>query len=289
MAVTSMNACGRVLITGGSGYLGHELTRQLLEHDDVDAVCIYSRSEWRQAQLFEHFNGHPKLRMFVGDVRDADRLRRAMHGVDLVIHAAALKRVEVGQYNPTEMVATNVSGTVNALLAAEEARVQRFVLVSSDKAYQPANAYGASKFLAECVAMGDKDMRGMRRPKVRVVRYGNVAGSTGSVIPVWRRALEHGKRARITDPDATRFWMTRHQAAQLVLAAATQHEAPDLMIPNLPAFRLGDLAEAMGLHDAKIVGLQSGEKMHESMSADACSLNAVRLTIAQLREGLKEC
>lgn len=283
------NAHGRVLITGGSGYLGHEITRQLLEQDNVDAVCIYSRSEWRQAQLYEHFSGHPKLRMFIGDVRDADRLRRAMHGVDLVIHAAALKRVEVGQYNPTEMVATNVTGTVNALLAAEEARVQRFVLVSSDKAFQPANAYGASKFLAECVAMGDKDMRGLRRPKVRVVRYGNVAGSTGSVIPVWRRAIEHGRRARITDPEATRFWMTREQAAQLVLAAGTQAEAPDLMIPDLPAFRLGDLAEAMGLSNAEVIGLQPGEKMHESMSDTQCSKDAVRLSVAQLREGLKAC
>ncbi len=284
-----MNAYGRVLITGGSGYLGHELTRQLLEQASVDAVCIYSRSEWRQAQLYEHFGGHPKLRMFIGDVRDLDRLRRAMHGVDLVIHAAALKRVEVGQYNPTEMVSTNVTGTVNALLAAEEERVQRFVLVSSDKAYQPANAYGASKFLAECVALGDRDMRGLRRPKVRVVRYGNVAGSTGSVIPVWRSALERGRRARVTDPDATRFWMTRQEAAKLVLSAATLHDAPDLMIPELPAFRLGDLAEAMGLHNADVVGLQPGEKLHESMSENACSLNAVRLTIEQLREGLKEC
>lgn len=282
-----VNAYGRVLITGGSGYLGHEITRQLLEQDSVDAVCIYSRSEWRQAQLYEHFNGHPKLRMFIGDVRDADRLRRAVHGVDLVIHAAALKRVEVGQYNPTEMVATNVTGTVNALLAAEEARVQRFVLVSSDKAYQPANAYGASKFLAECVAMGDRDMRGLRRPKVRVVRYGNVAGSTGSVIPVWRRALEHGKRARITDPEATRFWMTREQAAHLVLSAATQLDAPDLMIPELPAFRLGDLAEAMGLSNAEVTGLQSGEKMHESMDEARCSATARRMSVEELKGALE--
>lgn len=286
-----LNAYGRVLITGGSGYLGHELTRQLLEQDSVDAVCIYSRSEWRQAQLFDHFGGHHKLRMFVGDVRDADRLRRAMHGVDLVIHAAALKRVEVGQYNPTEMVATNVGGTVNALLAAEEARVQRFVLVSSDKAYQPANAYGASKFLAECVAMGDRDMRGMRRPKVRVVRYGNVAGSTGSVIPVWRRAIEQGKRARITDPEATRFWMTREQAAKLVLYAATQHDGPDLLIPELPAFRLGDLANAMGLarSDLEVVGLQPGEKLHESMDDGKCSRDARRMTVPEIAEGLKAC
>jgi len=279
---------GRVLITGGSGYLGHEITRQLLTDPGVEAVCIFSRSEWRQAQMLDDFDAHPKLRMFIGDVRDAARLQRAMHGVDTVIHAAALKRIEVGTYNPTEMAATNVQGTINALLAAEAEKVQRFVLVSSDKAFAPVNAYGASKLLAERIVLGDKTMRGLRKPMVRVCRYGNVAGSTGSVIPIWRKAIERGTRPKITDPEATRFWMTRQEAAKLVLSAAVLTDAPDVLIPDLPAFMLVDLAYAMGLENAEFIGLQPGEKLHESMEENACSRDARRMTVAELREGLRD-
>jgi UDP-N-acetylglucosamine 4,6-dehydratase len=210
-----------------------------------------------------------------------------MHGVDTVIHAAALKRIEVGTYNPTEMAATNVQGTTNALLASEAEHVKRFVLVSSDKAFAPVNAYGASKLLAERIVLGDTAMRGRRRPMVRVCRYGNVAGSTGSVIPIWRAAMQRGAVAKVTDPDATRFWMTREEAAGLVINAAALTIGPDVMIPDLPAFRIGDLAEAMGI-EARVIGLQPGEKMHESMEENACSRDARRMTIAQLREGLRD-
>lgn len=274
-----------ILITGGSGFLGRGLVEELITRRHVERVCIYSRGEWAQAQMAQQSTDW-RLRFFIGDVRDAARLERAMHGVDTVIHAAALKRIEVGAYNPTEMAYTNVQGTANALMAAERCLVRRFVLVSSDKAYAPANAYGASKFLAECIVLGDAQMRGLRRPSVVACRYGNVAGSTGSVIPIWRRCLEQDTEAQITHPDATRFWMTRDQAVRLVLDAAAGDTMGEVVIPDLPAFRLGDLAEAMGVR-TRVIGLQPGEKMHESMDALRCSKDARRMSVEELREALK--
>lgn len=203
-----------------------------------------------------------------------------MHGIDTVIHAAALKRIEVGEYNPSEMFATNIQGSQNVLDAAEYAGVKRAVLVSSDKAYQPVSPYGISKAAAEALFR-----RHSGRLETCVVRYGNVAGSTGSVIPLWREA---GPNVRITDPNCTRFWMTREQAVTFVLQAVHATLPREVCIPtSLPAFRLMDLATAMN-KQYTVIGLPEHEKLHESMGPGLSSDQARRMTVNEIKEALRD-
>jgi len=267
-----------ILITGGSGFLGSGLVEKLLRSPEYNRICIYSRSEHRQAEMREEFGNDARLRWLIGDVRDERRLERALHGVEDVIHAAALKRVETGEYDPVEMFKTNLWGTESILAAAERAYVRRIVLVSSDKAYQPVSPYGLSKAGAEALFR-----RHHGNLATAVVRYGNVAGSTGSVIPRWRAAKD--RIVDITDPDCTRFWMWREQAVDFVLSGLLAAPCKNVMIPDLPAFRIGDLAEAMGLY-ARVIGLPDHEKKHESMDATHCSETARRLTVEELRRML---
>lgn len=275
-----------ILITGGTGFLGRALAKWALNHG-VQRVCIYSRGEVAQYEMRHDFGNDPRLRWMIGDVRDRNRLTRAMHGVEVVIHAAALKRVEVGQYNPGEMVATNVLGSMNVIEAATDAQVSKVLLVSSDKACEPANAYGCSKALAEHLFLGAQMARGVDGPRFSVVRYGNVAGSTGSVIPIWRKTLKAGALALMTDPNATRFWMRLDEAVELVMQTAITMRGGELNIPDLPAYRLGDLAFAMNVAHAPPIGLTDGEKMHESMRSGESSADARRMSIDELREALK--
>lgn len=274
-----------VLITGGSGYLGRELARLLLARDDVYRVGIFSSSERTQCEARAELGEDSRLRWMVGNVREADRVARAMKGIDIVIHAAALKRVEVGQENPREMIETNVKGTVNVLNAAEDEGVKRLVFVSTDKAFEPANLYGATKFLAEGLVLAP---RGELLPRCCVVRYGNVAGSTGSVIPIWRARMAAGEEVVIRDARATRFWMTRREAAELVLHAAF-NPTPSLVVPDLPAYELDDLAQAMGVYRGRWTSagfLGPGEKLHESMQSGCSSADARRMSVDELKEGL---
>lgn len=273
----------RVLISGGAGFLGRRLSRKLIDRGDT--VCIYSRDEVKHATMMREFDNHPNMRWFLGDVRDGARMSRATRGCDAVIHAAALKRIETGHYNPGEMVVTNIIGTQNAIDAAADNKVSRFVFVSSDKAYQPISPYGQSKALAESLVLNANHVYGEHGPAYRAVRYGNVAGSTGSIIPLWRTWLRDGDTVPVTDPNCTRFWMTAEQAVDFVLQSALG-EAPDLAIPELPAFTVGDLAEAMGAK-MNIIGLPAWEKIHESMSDDLCSATAKRMSVEDLREALK--
>lgn len=262
----------RVLITGGTGFFGHAMTKKLLSENIAECVCIFSRDEFKQAQMRMKFNDDQRLRFFIGDVRDRERVKRAMSGCDLVIHAAALKRIETAHYNPEELVATNVDGTINVVGEAEKYGA-RCVFLSTDKACQPISAYGYSKAIAETIALG---------AGAAVTRYGNVAGSTGSVIPLWRSM---GDVVKVTDPDCTRFWMYEHEAVDLVLEAA-RTMPKDVFIPELPAYRLGDLAEAMG-KTMNVVGLPSWEKKHESMKPGSTSEQARRMSVDELREALK--
>lgn len=275
-----------VLVTGGTGSFGQAFVWHLLgpkAHPEPSRICIFSRGEHAQAAMRTVFNNDPRLRFFIGDVRDRNRLTRAMEGVDTVIHAAALKRIEVGAYNPSEMVATNVLGTMNVIDAALDAEVPKVVYLSSDKAYQPISPYGQSKALAESLVLAANQMHGTR---FAVTRYGNVAGSAGSVIPIWRKALAERTGLTITDPDCTRFWMTMEQAISLVTMAASL--MPDYpIIPHLPAYRLGDLAAAIGVVDAEITGLPRWEKQHESMESGNCSADARRMSVEELMEALK--
>lgn len=267
-----------VLITGGSGFLGEGLIGELLRRG-VPRICVYSRGEYRQHQLRTKYP-HGSIRWFIGDVRDEARLWRAMHGVDTVIHAAALKRIEVGEYNPSEMFATNLQGSQNVLDAAERARVARAVLVSSDKAYQPVSPYGISKAAAEALFL-----RHAGSISTAVVRYGNVAGSTGSVIPIWR---DTQGPVRITDPNCTRFWMTREQAVAFVLSAVvTGNPLRKACVPTgLPAFRVMDLATAMN-KQYNVIGLPEHEKLHESMDANQSSDKARLMSVNEIKEALR--
>lgn len=214
------------------------------------------------------------LRWFIGDVRDRERLRRAMDGVDTVIHAAALKRVEVGEYNPSEMVRTNVLGAINVIEAAQDSDVSRVVAISTDKACAPLNAYGATKLTAEKLMLAANNTSGAGGPMFSVCRYGNVAGSTGSVIPTWRAQqklveetfpmVAQKIQVPVTDPTCTRFWMTIEEAVDVVLWTVKNMQGGELVVPLLSAYRLGDLAEAMGL-EPHITGLGQGEKKDEMM------------------------
>jgi UDP-N-acetylglucosamine 4,6-dehydratase len=255
---------------------------------EVERVAVYSRGEYRQAVMARELADTDvggKLRMLIGDVRDKDRLRRAMRGVDTMVHAAALKRIETANYNPDELVRTNVVGTQNVIDAAMDAGVATAVFLSTDKAYQPVSPYGHSKALAECMFLAANNMRGNNGPRFVATRYGNIWRSTGSVVPMWESILAGGAgQVPVTDPDCTRFFMRMDEAVDLVLRAIT--ELPrDAMIPILPAYRLGDLAEAMGAR-MDVRGLPAFEKRHESMADGNSSEHARRMSVDELREEL---
>lgn len=274
-----------LLITGGTGSFGQAFVRHALR-GSVERICIYSRGEHAQADMRAQYGSEGRLRWFIGDVRDRDRLRRAMEGVSTVIHAAALKRIEVGFYNPVEMVKTNVLGAVNVIEAAQDAGVLKVVALSSDKAYQPVSPYGCSKALAESLFLAANNARGRDGPIFAVTRYGNVAGSAGSVIPKWREILKTGDTVPVTDPKCTRFWMTMSAAVDLVSETAETMEGGELVIPVLPAYVLGDLAEAMGAKIMHITGLNGFEKKHEGMKDGLTSDRVQRMSVEQLKEGL---
>ena len=277
-----------ILITGGTGFFGRAFASFLLEHGLAEKVVIYSRDEVKQAQMRQSMPQY-EMRWMIGDVRDLQRLTRAMYGIDVVVHAAALKRIEVGAYNPDEMVKTNINGTMNVIEAAIQNNVSKVVFLSSDKAYQPISPYGQSKALAESLILNANNITGKDGTRFAATRYGNVSGSTGSVIPTWRRQIERGENLVITDPLCTRFWMTAAEAVQLVWDTITGMTGGELNVPDLPAYMLGDLLVAMAgpAVGADVVGLPAHEKRHESMEDGKSSENARRMTIDELKEGLK--
>lgn len=272
-----------ILITGGTGSFGRAMTKTLLD-GDINKIIIYSRDEVKQYKMSVEFPDD-RMRFLIGDVRDQTRLRRAMSDVDIVIHAAALKRIEVGFYNPEEMKKTNVDGAENVIEASMNASVKKVVALSTDKAYQPISPYGQTKALAEMLFLNANNTRGANGPVFSVTRYGNVAGSRGSVIPLWREVLASSDTVQITDPDATRFWMTIQESVDLILDAMHLDHS-GLMIPELPAYRLGDLAKAMGAK-MDIIGLPDFEKLHEGMSDNLHSNTVRRMSVEEIREALK--
>lgn len=276
-----------VLITGGTGFFGRGFSRRLLDAG-VPRVCIYSRDEFKQHQMRQEFVGEDRIRFFIGDVRDVERLRRAMDGCDVVVHAAALKRVEVGEYDSGEMVKTNVLGAMNVIEAAQDSSIDKVVALSTDKAFEPINAYGASKLLAEKLFLAANNARGAHGPRFAVTRYGNVAGSTGSVIPIWREQCAALRAVCVRDLGATRFWMTLEQACDLVMTTIISMAGGELVVPDLPAYEVNDLAEAMGIFRGPwtISALGPGEKRHEGMSTGNTSDKARRMSVDELREAL---
>lgn len=273
-----------ILVTGGTGFFGQAFVRRCLD-EGVERVCVFSRGEYAQYLMRQSLDDDQRLRWFIGDVRDTKRLAEAMRGVDYVIHAAALKRIEVGHYNPDEMFKTNIDGTRNVIYAATHCDVGKVVFLSSDKAFQPCSPYGISKAAAECAILAANRTRGASGPLFAAVRYGNVWKSTGSVAVLWSRLQEQGLSARVTDPDCTRFFMTREQAVDLVARTVNTMQGGELAIPDLPAYRVGDLADAMGLR-YEVTGLPAFEKQHESMDATRCSKDARRMSIDELRGAL---
>lgn len=283
-----------ILITGGSGAFGTAFVRHLLGGKNAlgttstRRIVVFSRSEHRQADMARELgplDPDQCLRFFIGDVRDRDRLRRAMEGIEVVVHAAALKRIEVGAYNPLEVKKTNIDGASNVIEAATDAGVDRVVALSSDKAFEPVSPYGTSKAFAESLFLAANNTRGWNGPRFAVVRYGNVWRSTGSVVPTWRKILEASDTVPVTDPGCTRFFMTLSEAVDLVLHTAETMQGGEIAIPTLPAYRLGDLAEAMGAK-MEVRGLPGYEKRHESMGQGNSSEHARRMSVEELRRAL---
>jgi UDP-N-acetylglucosamine 4,6-dehydratase len=259
-----------VLITGGTGSLGKSLVEYLLKETRVRRVAIFSRDELKQQHLRIQFQDDPRLRWFLGDVRDLDRLKRAFHGVDFVIHAAALKQVDTGEYNPMEFIKTNVLGSQNVIDASIEAGVKRVVALSTDKASSPINLYGATKLTADKLFVAANNYSYTYGTTFAVVRYGNVMGSRGSVIPFFQEIASQGKPLPITDLRMTRFWISIESAVKFVIDSLDMMTGGELYVPRIPSMKIVDLANAVAPGTRlEEIGMRPGEKLHEEMiSAD---------------------
>lgn len=255
-----------ILITGGTGSFGKHCVKTLLEGCHPKKIIIYSRDELKQYEMQQVFCG-PEMRYFIGDVRDESRLSMAMRGVDFVIHAAALKQVPAAEYNPMECVKTNVIGASNVVAAAIANNVRKVVALSTDKAANPINLYGATKLCSDKIFISGNNLVGHGRTRFSVVRYGNVVGSRGSVVPLFRRlAAEGATELPITDMRMTRFWITLDQGVSFVLRAFSRMHGGEIFVPKIPSARITDLADAVapGIpHNC--VGIRPGEKLHEVM------------------------
>lgn len=253
-----------ILLTGGTGSFGKKFLEQILAHRPK-AIRIFSRDELKQSELRAHYAGHDNIRFFIGDVRDSGRLSRAAEGCDLIVHAAAMKQVETCEYNPFEAVQTNVHGAENIVNAALGAGVPRTIVLSTDKAVNPINLYGATKLCAEKIFVQGNTYAASQAVRFSCVRYGNVVGSRGSVIPLFRRQRESGVLT-ITDERMTRFFITLGEAVEFVITSAERMAGGEIFLPKIPSVRITDLAQAIA-PDARreIIGIRPGEKLHEQL------------------------
>lgn len=257
-----------ILITGGTGSFGNHFTNYVLRHYKPKKIIIYSRDEFKQFQMRNRLLEYDSImRYFIGDVRDGVRLRRAFDGVDYVIHAAALKQVPACEYNPNEAIKTNIHGAMNVVEAALDTGVKRVVALSTDKAVNPVNLYGGTKLVSDKLFIAANAYSGSRDTKFTIVRYGNVAGSRGSVIPFFRTLVKSGEtELPITDFEMTRFWISLEQGVELVIKALSESRGGETFIAKIPSFKITDLAKAIlpGC-TMKEVGIREGEKLHEVM------------------------
>lgn len=257
-----------ILITGGTGSFGKAFTSYVLEHYNPQKIIIYSRDEYKQFLMSNQYKGQKeKLRFFIGDVRDKNRLYRAFDGVDYVVHAAALKQVPACEYNPIEAIRTNINGAMNIIDAALDCGVEKVVALSTDKAVNPINLYGGTKLVSDKLFVSANAYAGKKDISFSVVRYGNVAGSRGSVIPFFRSIVANGgTELPITDYRMTRFWISLEEGIQLVVKALEEAKGGETFISKIPSFKITDLAKAIAPECArKEVGIREGEKLHEIM------------------------
>lgn len=270
-----------ILVTGGTGSFGQRFVRTVLQRFRPRRLIVFSRDELKQSEMAEQLSRdqHPALRYFLGDVRDRDRLELALDGVDLVIHAAALKQVPAAEYNPFECVHTNVLGAENIVRASIRVGVPRVIALSTDKAVNPVNLYGASKLAAEKIFVAANNLSGERGSRFSIVRYGNVLGSRGSVVPFFLRLIrEEAKSLPITSPLMTRFWMTLQQSVDFVLSCIPRMRGGEIFVPKVFSMKMVDLAKALAPHlPQKIVGIRPGEKLHESLITEHDARSTVEL------------
>jgi len=265
-----------ILITGGTGSFGKKYVKTLLERYQPKKIIIYSRDELKQFEMQQTFN-HPCMRYFIGDVRDAPRLQRAMSGVDYVIHAAAMKQVPASEYNPMECIKTNILGAENVIMAAIDNNVKKVIALSTDKAANPVNLYGATKLCSDKLFVAGNNIVGSGKTIFSVVRYGNVAGSRGSVVPFFKKLITQGcDHIPITHKEMTRFWITLQHGVDFVLKNFARMQGGEIFVPKIPSINIIDLAEAYAPNlPIKIIGIRPGEKVHEIM----CPTDEAHLTL----------
>ena len=269
-----------ILITGGTGSFGKAFVRRVLhQNPNIERLVIYSRDELKQFEMEQELSTqqYKGLRYFIGDVRDEDRLKRAMEGIDTVIHAAALKQVPAAEYNPFEAIKTNILGAQNVIEAALDSDVKRVVALSTDKAAAPINLYGATKLCSDKLFTAANNIKGWRDIRFSVVRYGNVMGSRGSVIPFFLNQRDSGVLP-ITDPAMTRFNISLDEGVELVRWALDEAQGGEIFVPKIPSYRITDVAEAIGPDcEHRVLGVRPGEKIHEEMITESDSFNTVDL------------
>lgn len=265
-----------ILITGGTGSFGHQCVQMLCENYSPKKVVIFSRDELKQYDMAQRFNSE-NMRYFLGDVRDLERLTQAMRGIDYVIHAAALKQVPAAEYNPMECIKTNVNGAQNVIQAALANEVEKVIALSTDKAVNPINLYGASKLASDKLFVAANNIAGGHRTKFSVVRYGNVAGSRGSVVPFFNKLIQSGATSLpITDVRMTRFWLPLEQGIRFVFQSLMRMHGGEIFVPKIPSIRITDLASALAPDLSQhVVGIRPGEKLHEVM----CPKDDARLVV----------
>lgn len=264
-----------ILVTGGTGSFGHAFVKMTLEKYNPKKIIIFSRDEMKQWEMAKKYQGDSRVRFFIGDVRDKERLYRAMNGVDYVVHAAATKIVPTAEYNPFECVKTNIHGAMNVIDAAIDCNVKRVVALSTDKASSPVNLYGGTKFVSDKLFIAGNAYSGSEGARFSVVRYGNVMGSRGSVIPFFLKQRKEGVLP-ITDPEMTRFMITLDQGVELVWHAFDDMVGGEIYVKKIPSMRVVDIAEALSPDsEIKIIGIRPGEKIHEQMIAKEEALNTL--------------
>ncbi|HAR80370.1 MAG TPA: UDP-N-acetylglucosamine 4,6-dehydratase (inverting) [Succinivibrionaceae bacterium] len=265
-----------ILVTGGTGSFGNKFIKKVLDNYDIKKIIVYSRDELKQYEMRQRIDD-PRLRFFIGDVRDKSRLSMALRGVNIVVHAAALKQVPAAEYNPIECIKTNISGAENVIESAFENNIEKVIALSTDKAANPINLYGATKLCSDKLFTAANNLAGDRNTKFSVVRYGNVSGSRGSVVPLFKRLREeHAEFIPVTDLKMTRFWITLDQGVDFVLNGLVRMHGGEIFVPKIPSIKIVDLAKAIAPDiPVKEIGIRPGEKLHEVMCPKDDSMHVI--------------